>query len=49
VIPFQLGSGVLSDAVSPLFALAVAGGVLIVGSGAILAWEAPISAEAGDA
>ncbi|WP_435073477.1 MFS transporter [Halorubrum sp. HHNYT27] len=43
VIPFQLGSGVISDAVSPLFALAVAGGVLIVGSGMILAWEAPIS------
>ena len=48
VIPFQLGSGVISDAVSPLFALAIAGGVLIVGSGAILAWEVPISAAAGE-
>jgi hypothetical protein len=42
VIPFQLGSGVISDVVSPLFALAVAGGVLILGSGAILLWEVPI-------
>jgi MFS family permease len=48
VIPFQLGSGVISDVVSPLFALAVAGGVLIVGSGMILAWEVPIPAEAGE-
>ena len=48
VIPFQLGSGVISDAASPLFALAVAGGVLIVGSGAILAWEVPISAAEGE-
>jgi len=47
VIPFQLGSGVISDAVSPLFALAVAGGVLIVGSAVILAWEPPISAGEG--
>ncbi|MEZ3168283.1 MFS transporter [Halorubrum ejinorense] len=43
VIPFQLGSGVISDLVSPLFALAVAGIVLIGGSGAILLWEHPIS------
>lgn len=43
VIPFQLGSGVISDIVSPLFALAVAGGVLILGSGAILLWEVPIA------
>lgn len=43
VVPFQLGSGVVSDAVSPLFALAVAGGILIVGSGIILLWESPIA------
>ncbi|WP_135806233.1 MFS transporter [Halorussus marinus] len=43
VVPFQLGSGVISDRVSPLFALAVAGGVLVVGSGAILVWEIPVS------
>ncbi|MDG5775097.1 MFS transporter [Haloarculaceae archaeon H-GB2-1] len=43
VIPFQLGSGVISDVVSPLFALAVGGGVLIVGSGVILLWEVPVS------
>jgi hypothetical protein len=43
VIPFQLGSGVISDLVSPLFALAVAGGVLILGSGVILLWEMPIA------
>ena len=42
VVPFQLGSGVISDAVSPLFALAVAGVVLIVGSIGVLLWEAPI-------
>lgn len=44
VVPFQLGSGVVSDVVSPLFALAVAGGVLIVGSAGILLWEPPIEA-----
>ncbi|MCT9095551.1 MFS transporter [Haloarchaeobius sp. HME9146] len=43
VVPFQLGSGVLSDAVSPLFALAVAGGVLAVGSVVVWLWEAPIA------
>ena len=43
VTPFQLGSGVISDHVSPLFALAVAGAVLVVGSGAILCWETPVS------
>jgi len=43
VIPFQLGSGVLSDYVSPLFALAVGGVVLIVGSGVILSWELPVT------
>jgi MFS family permease len=42
VVPFQLGSGVVSDLVSPLFALAVAGVVLVVGSLAILLWEQPI-------
>ncbi|KAB1190632.1 MFS transporter [Haloferax sp. MBLA0076] len=44
VIPFQLGSGVISDLVSPLFALAVAGVVLVAGSGLVLLWEVPISA-----
>ena len=42
VVPFQLGSGVVSDAVSPLFALALAGAVLIVGSAGVLLWEAPV-------
>jgi MFS family permease len=46
VVPFQLASGVVSDAVSPLFALAVAGGVLVVGAGAVLLWETPVDAEA---
>jgi MFS family permease len=45
VVPFQLGSGVISDIVSPLFALGVGGVILVVGSGAILLWEAPIDAE----
>ena len=45
VVPFQLGSGVISDVVSPLFALGVGGVILVVGSGAILLWEAPIDAE----
>ncbi|WP_439028666.1 MFS transporter [Haloarchaeobius sp. DT45] len=42
VVPFQLGSGALSDAVSPLFALAVGGVVLAVGSGFVWLWEAPV-------
>ena len=42
VVPFQLGSGVISDVVSPLFALAVAGVVLVVSSTGILLWETPI-------
>ena len=46
VIPFQLGSGVISDAVSPLFALAVGGAVLIVGSAAIRLWERPVRTDA---
>ncbi|WP_276280856.1 MFS transporter [Halorussus caseinilyticus] len=44
VIPFQLGSGAVSDVSSPLLALAIAGGVLIAGSLAVLAWEVPVSA-----
>ncbi|WP_458190306.1 MFS transporter [Haladaptatus sp. NG-WS-4] len=43
VVPFQLGSGAISDYVSPLFALAVGGVVLVIGSGAILLWEVPVS------
>ena len=42
VIPFQLGSGMLSDAVSPVVALSAAGVILIVGSVVILLWESPI-------
>jgi len=42
VVPFQLGSGIVSDVVSPLFALAVAGVVLVVSSTGVLLWEAPI-------
>jgi hypothetical protein len=48
VVPFQLGSGVVSDAVSPLFALGVGGGVLVVGATIILLWRAPISDEAAE-
>jgi MFS family permease len=46
VVPFQLGSGAISDLTSPSLALAVAGGVLLVGS--ILIWVvlAPIPREA---
>ncbi|WP_423743504.1 MFS transporter (plasmid) [Haladaptatus sp. SPP-AMP-3] len=47
VIPFQLGSGLLSDAASPLTALAVAGGVLVVGSLAVLGWESPVKSSTG--
>jgi hypothetical protein len=43
VVPFQLGSGIISDAVSPLFALAVAGLILILFSTGILLWEQPIN------
>ena len=42
VIPFQLGSGVISDVLSPLIALSIAGGILLVGSVAIMRWESPI-------
>jgi MFS family permease len=42
VVPFQLGSGVVSDRVSPLVALGVAGGVLVVGSALVLLWETPV-------
>ncbi|WP_208023482.1 MFS transporter [Halorussus pelagicus] len=45
VIPFQLASGAVSDFSSPLLALAIAGGVLIVGSLAVVAWEVPVAAE----
>ncbi|MDS0301065.1 MFS transporter [Halogeometricum sp. S1BR25-6] len=45
VVPFQLGSGVVSDAISPLFALGIGGVVLIVGAAAILLWETPVSGE----
>ncbi|WP_440988936.1 MFS transporter [Haloarchaeobius baliensis] len=43
VVPFQLGSGVLSDATTPLAALAVSGAVLVVGSALVLLWEVPIA------
>ena len=47
VVPFQLGSGVVSDAVSPLFALGVGGAVLVVGAAAILLWEVPVGDSSG--
>lgn len=45
VVPFRLGSGVISDVVSPLFALAAGGVALVTGAGAILLWEIPIAHE----
>jgi len=42
VVPFQLGSGLLSDAVSPGVALAAAGVVLFVGSGAVHLLGVPV-------
>ncbi|MFW5919592.1 MAG: MFS transporter [Halanaeroarchaeum sp.] len=48
VTPFQIGSGVLSDLVSPTIALSVAGVVLIGGSVAILLWENPIDPASPD-
>jgi MFS family permease len=48
VVPFQLGSGVISDAVSPLFALGVGGGVLVVGATAVLLWRVPVGDEPAD-
>ncbi|WP_267162403.1 MFS transporter [Halovenus salina] len=47
VIPFQLGSGVISDMVSPLFAVAVGGVILVVGSALVLLWEPPVTETAG--
>ncbi|ELZ30186.1 MFS transporter [Halorubrum distributum] len=49
VVPFQLGSGLLSDSVSPLFALGVGGAILVVGATAILLWEVPVGGDAVDA
>lgn len=46
VVPFQLSSGVLSDASSPGAALGVAGVALAVGSLAVLAWRDPVPAGA---
>jgi hypothetical protein len=46
VIPFQLGSGLLSDAVSPGGALAAAGGLLAVGAIAVHLVVAPVATEA---
>ncbi|MFD1514412.1 MFS transporter [Halomarina rubra] len=48
VIPFQLGSGLISDTVSPLFALGVGGIVLLIGSTVILLWETPVTDEQPD-
>ena len=45
VIPFQLGSGLLSDALSPAFALAAAGAVLVVGTLLIHLVRNPVSDE----
>jgi MFS family permease len=42
VVPFQLGSGVVSDVVSPSFALAAAGVILVFGSAGIVLWESPV-------
>lgn len=42
VVPFQLGGGAVSDLFSPMFALAVAGAILILVSAGILLWEHPI-------
>ncbi|MFC5972089.1 MFS transporter [Halomarina salina] len=48
VIPFQLGSGLISDTVSPLFALGIGGIVLLVGSTVILLWETPVTDDLPD-
>lgn len=45
VIPFQLGSGVLSDMISPLAVLSGAGAVLVCGSLGILLWESPVEGQ----
>jgi MFS family permease len=45
VVPFQIGSGYVSDAVGPFFALAVAGGILAVASLAIQALKPPVRGE----
>lgn len=45
VIPFQLGSGALSDALSPGFALGVAGGVLVAGTLGVFLWRTPVNDE----
>lgn len=42
VIPFKLAGGVMADAIGAVTAIAVLGGVLLVGSAMILAWERPV-------
>jgi hypothetical protein len=37
----------VSDFSSPLLALAIAGGILIVGSLSVLMWEVPVASDAG--
>jgi MFS family permease len=43
VIPFQLGSGLLSDALSPGIALAAAGGLLVVGAAIVHLLSTPVA------
>ncbi|MFC7232998.1 MFS transporter [Saliphagus sp. GCM10025308] len=45
VIPFQLGSGVISDLASPLIALSLAGVTLVAGSAALLALSSPLRSD----
>lgn len=47
VIPVQLGTGLLSDVSSPLTALAVVGGVLVVGSLLVLGRVSPVESSTG--
>lgn len=46
VIPFQLGSGALSDALSPGFTLGVAGVVLVGGAIGVHLWRDPVTGTA---
>lgn len=45
LIPFQLGSGVLSDLTTPTLVLALTGAAMIVASTIIILWELPVKDE----
>jgi hypothetical protein len=48
VIPFELAGGVFADLLSPVRALALFGGVLVVGVGVLWVASEPVAAASAD-